>query len=203
MKSIAMFATATGLACGLVAAGAPAGWADGQLKSKYLKSEYAFTENQQCLDAPGGFNASLQPNNPSESRLVALALAGVYTFDGRGGLKVDDTAVGIDTIPSSTQNTTSVPNGVSQSGTGSGSYEFEADGSVTITFTIARKILTGLGAGLTYSIDQLVLSGQLSPDNKTLLLSTTEPVVSMLTVSNGVVFPLICNASGTAVKVGP
>jgi hypothetical protein len=197
MKSIAMLASTTGLVCALVATGAPAAWADG-----YLKGQYAVTESAQCLLAPGGFNPSLQPNNPSESTLASGTFAGVYTFDGRGGLTVDETLLNIGT-PASAQNTTSVPLAEAQSGTGSGSYEFEADGSVTITVGLAVTILSGPAAGVSYSIDQLVLSGQLSLDNKTLLLSTTKPVVSTITFSNGSVDQLICNGSGTAVKVGP
>ena len=204
MKSIAILASATGLVCSLAAINALTAWADDQLKGKY-----AFTENQQCLFAAGGgFNAILQPNNPARSVLGSNAHAGTYTFDGDGGLTVDEITHVIST-PAYSGNPT-LPSTHSETGTGSGDYKFAADGSVTLTFAItAAKILSGPNAGLTFSIDKFVLSGQLSTDNKTLLLSATEPVVSTVTFPNsttfpqGLVIPLICNFSGTAVRVGP
>jgi hypothetical protein len=198
MKSFAVLASATALACSLAAADARADEPETR-----LSGEYAFTESQNCLYAPG-FNSNLQPTNPAHSALGSGALAGTYTFDGRGGVTVDETFLGISTPASALNTSTVLPYATSQNGSGSGEYKFEADGSVTITFGLtAAKILTGPVAGVTFSIDQFVLSGRLSLDNKTLLLSTTEPVVSTALFSNGGVIHFICNFSGTAVKVGP
>lgn len=195
MKSTTILVSATALACLLVATNAATAWADDG-----LRGQYAFTESEHCLFALGGFNDSQQPNDPAQSVLESDAVAGVYTFDGRGGLTVDQTFHGIST-PASIQNTTFVPYAASENDTGSGDYKFEADGSVTITFAItSANVLSGPSAGLTFTIDQFVLSGRLSPDKKTLLLSATDPVVSTLTF-NGLMVPFICNFSGTAVKV--
>ena len=181
MKSIAMLVAAG--ACSLVAAEATADGFDNR-----LKGQYAFTENQQCLFALGGFDSNLHPVNTARSALGSDALAGVYTFDGRGGLTVDQTFHGIST-PAFTQTMNpALPYADSQTGSGSGYYKFEADGSVTLTFAItAANILNGPIAGLTFSIDQFVLSGRLSQDDKTLLLSAIDPVVSTATFSNGLV----------------
>jgi hypothetical protein len=68
--------------------------------------------------------------------------------------------------------------------------------------SVASGLRRGPSAGFTFTIDQFVLSGRLLPDNKTLLLSATDPMVSTLSF-NGLMVPGICNFSGTAVKVRP
>ena len=67
---------------------------------------------------------------------------------------------------------------------GAGNYTIGASGEVTITFVdLTGTFLTGRGAGSTFVIDQLLWDGQLSPDQKTLLVSATEPVVQTETAS--------------------
>jgi hypothetical protein len=205
MKPTAILALAAALSCSLVGAAAAAAQSDNSLMGKY-----AFTENQHCLVAlaQDGFNTSQQPNTPARSGLISLAHAGVYTFDGRGGVKLDETVLSIDTAAfTGTGEMTFIPQATSLTATtDTGQYEVDANGSVTITLVnTILKYLTGPNAGLTASLDQLVLSGQLSPDKKTLLLSATEPTVTTATLlpSNSFVLQEICNFSGTAVKVGP
>ncbi|MBV8739184.1 MAG: hypothetical protein JO007_18425 [Alphaproteobacteria bacterium] len=140
-----------------------------------------------------------QPNDPAHSLLGSDSLTGIYTFDGRGGLTVDDTITEIYTS-ASVQNT-EAPYTQSVNETSSGQYKVEADGSVTITFGVTGNTLNGPFAGSTFSIDQFVLSVRPSPDNKTLLVTSTEQVVSTLTF-NGLMVPFICSDSGTAVRVG-
>ena len=79
---------------------------------------------------------------------------------------------------------TFVPKAFSGTVIGAGNYTIGASGEVTITFVdLTGTFLAGRGAGSIFVIDQLLWDGQLSPDQKTLLVSATEPVVQTETAS--------------------
>ena len=134
-------------------------------------------------------------------------LAGVLTFDNQGGWSLNYTFLGIELAAfTGIGEGNFVPSAISGTATATGSYVVGPNGEVGITVTGAiSKILTGPPAGLTVTFTNTPpMSGQLSPNNKILLLSVTEPAVETETVSTGsVAAQRICYLSAVAVKIGP
>jgi hypothetical protein len=177
MKSIATLAFATTVTSAALLVGAVAPRA-GSLEA--LKGTYASTGEQVCLNTDDqNFDSSLQPVNPSASRIDSSGTTGLFTFDGRGTVTYNSTFVAIRGpafIGGSEPEPTFTPSAITGSSTsGAGStYEVEPDGQVTVTLVNQ--------ASATFVIQQFVLSGQLALDNKTLVLGITEPAVQKQTV---------------------
>ena len=146
--------------------------------------EDAFTIQNDCLNAPG-FNADLTPNDPALSSRGSGTQRGILTFDGLGGATFNLDFLHINTAAfTGSGEATFVPKAFSGTVAGAGSYTIGASGEVTITFVdLTGTFLAGRGAGSIFVIDQLLWDGQLSPDQKTLLVSATEPVVQTETAS--------------------
>jgi hypothetical protein len=194
-------ALAAALSCSLVAADAAAWSSNGA-----LSGQYAFTGTKTCLNTPDGFNSKQQPNVPATSDISPGSLAGVFTFDGQGGWSSNLTTLAISSAAFTGMGEVKfVPNAISATATATGSYAVGPNGEVVITVTAqTAKILTGPPAGLTLTFtNSPPLSGQLSPDTKTLLLSVTEPAVETESISNRAVSQRICYQSEVAVKIGP
>jgi hypothetical protein len=194
-------ATAAALSCSLVAADAAARSPDSP-----LKGQYAFTGTNTCLNTPDGFNPNQQPNVPAISNVSSGSLAGVFTFDGQGGWSFNETTLVIESAAFTGPGEGKfVPSATSATATATGSYAVGPNGEVGITVTgKTATILTGSATGLTLTYtNSPPLSGQLSPDHKTLLLSLTEPVVETESISNTPVNQRICHLSEVAVTTGP
>jgi hypothetical protein len=194
-------ALAAALSCSLVAADAAAWSSNGA-----LSGHYAFTGTKTCLNTPDGFNSKQQPNVPATSDISPGSLAGVFTFDGQGGWSSNLTTLAISSAAFTGMGEVKfVPNAISVTATATGSYAVGPNGEVGMTVTAATvNILTGPPAGLTVTLTNTPpMSGQLSPDNKILLLSVTEPAVETSTLSNGAVEQRICYLSYVAAKSGP
>ena len=63
-------------------------------------------------------------------------------------------------------------------------------GTVTVTWTPSFTILNGPAAGLTVSVDEVVLEGHFGPNGVTLV--KTDGAVEMVSVSNGSSLSRIC-----------
>ncbi len=63
--------------------------------------------------------------------------------------------------------------------------------------------LAAIALGGNFKIDQIVLSGQLAPDHKTLGLAITQPALQTQTTAAGAVRYRVCQRSDVLVKVGP
>jgi hypothetical protein len=64
------------------------------------------------------------------------------------------------------------------------------------------KILTGIRAGQTFTVDTLSFTGQVSGDNKIIDVATTTPDVETVTFSDGYVRKEICHRSRVHVFLG-
>jgi hypothetical protein len=69
--------------------------------------------------------------------------------------------------------------------------------------TYQGKILTGSRAGQTYTLsNEPEFTGYISADEKTLVLSTPNPAVEIITYSDGNSFQRICHRSRVLTKLG-
>jgi len=187
------------LVLAVIVAALPAWSADGDFAAR-LRGDYAFVQTRVCSQGtPGapGINDNLVLLSPNSLRTTGLR--GLMSFDGAGGGAFQSEELQLNaavTAPGQPQTGRSL-------GTCDLAYTVDADGHVTITLTACSAVGTlGGVAGMHFTSSDIFVDGQLSSDDKTLLLSDVAgPVSTVTTVETGLVTVRVCSRTGTAVRV--
>lgn len=177
-----------------------------------LMGDWQVQNNTTCLTAPGGFNANLQPLNPSQSSMAQSTSNGIETFgpptsiaangDITGNVTRNFTVLG-NGFTASAENTGFVPNASKTVYSNDVQTYHIHTGQNTISITVQDEfgsIVAGPRAGQTQVIDDFTVAGTVSADHKTIYWSTPDPVVENITYSNGQSYPRICHRATTLTK---
>ena len=161
--------------------------------SPQLKGEYAFTGTAACLVSGTPFSPNLTATSFTVS--TSFSVIGVRTFNGDGTGTIKGRSVNIDPPPRSISGAPcSVPGACPLGGISASSADFTAkftytvdgDGGFTtllVPGTFQGTVLTGPGAGSTFTIDQFSLTGLMSINNETLTLATDVPTQETQTIT--------------------
>jgi hypothetical protein len=157
-----------------------------------LRGQYAGTSSGGCLVSLSGFDQNDRPIDQTRTSSNLVTTEVVFTFDGHGrGNANFITSVTI-VVPG--PNTVAVPQVNLSAGGGNFTYAVGPKNTVTVTLTNpVFKNLNGPSAGLSSTIDQVVLEGHFGPNGVTLV--KTDGAVEILTNSNGSLVPRICGRS--------
>ncbi len=170
-----------------------------------IHGQYAFTGSAQCLIAPTGFNASLQPTN-GLWLLDTSSWEGVYTFnkDGTGEVtaiyRYNDLPCPAIPIPPSAGSAT-----VSWKFT----YTMTDEDIITITLAPGTYLGTydsGPRAGQSWSIDRVPQDGVISVNGKNINVTCGAPtLINILTSPGGPPSgsQLNCNVSHVLIRIEP
>jgi hypothetical protein len=171
-------------------------WAGaGNAASPQLKGQYAFTGTAACLVSGTPFNpADLTPTSFTVAN--SFSVIGVRTFngDGTGTLKGRSVDINppprmIGTLPCNTGPAACPLGGISAGSsdfTAKFTYAVDGDGGFTtqlVPGTFQGTVLTGPGAGSTYTIDQFSLAGLMSINHETLTLASDVPTQETQTIT--------------------
>jgi hypothetical protein len=177
---------------GLLSAGSAMAARDNNPNS-LLSGSYQFNQNQTCLSVPGG------DFGPPGLAITATGftdfayLAGVLTFDGVGNVTGHDHGISLPGNGPSSPNSSPVGTFADNC---SGTYKVRRDGSFIIHTNCA-------GTDGSYTLTGLQFKGQISPDGSVWTDIAAEPVVTTLTLNNGVTIKRICGAHAIAVRIQP
>jgi hypothetical protein len=161
--------------------------------SPKLKGEYAFTGTAACLESGTPFNANLTPTTFTVH--TSFSVIGVRKFNGDGTGTIKGRSVNINPPPRSISgDPCSVPGACPLGGVSASSSDFTAkftyvvdgDGGFTtllVPGTFQGTVLTGPGAGSTFTIDQFSLAGLISINHETLTLATDVPAQETQTIT--------------------
>lgn len=166
--------------------------------SSHLKGSYAFTGEDVCLVASGGFNASLQAIGTAFS--ASSSAAGIRTFNGNGTGTFTNRST-TTTVPPTVG---FLPSAGSSEGGASFTYTVADDTytSENVPGTDKGTILTGPRAGQTFKLEGVPkATGMISADGHTLVTSILTPGVETITYSNGDVELRICHRSRVYIKL--
>jgi hypothetical protein len=161
--------------------------------SPKLKGEYAFTGTAACLVSGTPFNPNLTPTSFTVS--TSFSVIGVRKFNGDGTGSIKGRSVSIDppprgnVFPAPCTPATCPLGGISASSadfTAQFTYAVDGDGGFTtllVPGTFQATVLTGPGAGSTFTIDQFSLAGLISNNHETLTLATDVPAQETQTIT--------------------
>jgi hypothetical protein len=195
----------------LALAGGSLALADGDLNAR-LHGEYAFTQIHFCVQTNvSGQNfgdplfGQVPPIPPFQvpaggATTRTLSNEGVLTFNGDGtgtfagkSLSMNHNVTGPGAIPVSEADFTC-----------SLTYTVNLDGSFTTQVECSGTILSGGGAGLTFTTSGTELNGQLGQGRKIFIANDTNPNVETFTLTppaGDLVFKRICGRSQTAIRM--
>lgn len=144
-------------------------------RDQFIQGDYAFTGEVTCISSPVGFNADLTPIPPVS--MSSFSIHGIYTFndDGTGMLKGRMVNTGL----------TSPFGANSIEAEHPFTYIINTDNTISLSSPAFLLILTGKGAGLTFTVDNIELKGMISNDKKSIILSSDEPRIEKTTYTNG------------------
>jgi hypothetical protein len=170
----------------------------------WIKGTYFATGDNGCLLSPAGFYT-----DPGPTQFTPEGPSLVQSSSVQGTLKINPDGTGsgefeelIITHPPATSagassSKYSVPF----------TYTVAEDGTLTVVFgTLKGELLTGSSAGLCFTLSPPPLTGRITRDKSTMLLSNTDPTVETLTLMtcSGVIvkeLPRICHRSRVLVRV--
>ncbi len=170
---------------------------------KAIHGEYAFTGQSSCLVGSNGINPILTPVD-NKVYHTSESTQGVRTFKNNGTGTVQGTSVFIIPPPTVGPPGPSVPSAGSYEFSFQFTYNVKHDGTITtelVPETFLGTYLTGPLHGVTFTIDQLSLSGMVSSDHKTLTLSSEGTAVEQSTNSSGSVSAQICHRSSVLIRL--
>jgi hypothetical protein len=163
--------------------------------SPQLKGQYAFTGTAACLVSTQQFNPNLTPSPGSLTVSNSFSVTGVRTFNGDGTGTIKGRSVDINPPPrGNVAPAPCTPATCPLGGISAGSSDFTAkftyvvdgDGGFTtqlVPNTFQGTVLTGPGAGSTYTIDQFSLAGLMSINHETLTIATDVPAQETQTIT--------------------
>ncbi len=134
-----------------------------------LNGQYAGTSSGGCLVSLSGFDGNNRPIDQTKASSNIFTSEVVFTFDGHGRGNANFlTNVNI-VVPGPNTPSVAVPNVGLVSGAGNFTYSVGKKNTVTVTLTDpVFKNLNGPSAGLSSTIDEIVLEGHFAPDGVTL-----------------------------------
>jgi hypothetical protein len=198
MKRLPRIVTAGGLALAVATAisidvnGAKAD--EDRASNSQLSGQYAGTSSGGCLVSLNGFDGNNRPIDQTKAYSNMFTSDVVFTFDGHGRGNANFlTNVNI-VVPGPNTPSVAIPNVGLVAGGGNFTYSVGKKNRVTVTLTDpVFKNLNGPSAGLSSTIDEVVLEGHFGPNGVT--LTKTDGAVEMITPPTGSPFPRICGRS--------
>lgn len=194
MKKLGVFVIIAAIAIFISTATATAGDKD---PKKTIKGDYAFTGEGFCISSPSGFNPNLTPMDGWFFQ--SFNVQGVWTFnhDGTGSRQGRSVIVTLISPP------VSPPSASSMDFQASFTYTIGPDDTITtqLSSPLTGQMLTGPRTGQTFTIDQIVLTGMISKDNKSLTIATDEPQIETVTFSDGFVEHRICHRARVLLRL--
>ena len=150
-----------------------------------------------CLAAPGGFNSSLEPNDPASAQVTTYSTYWTVDFP---------------TILGSNTGTFSVQAVIVEGQPGPTAGSYTLSGSFTLTSSAGQPVIqTVLGAGgkftsgpasgVTFGVDEITLNDFLHA-NRTVDLVSLSPFIENLSFSDGGSIPRICQRSASLAPGG-
>jgi hypothetical protein len=155
-----------------------------------LKGTYFSTGAQACLVSPLGFT-NQAPNNVALAFVQSSSVQGTYRFhaDGTGTAQFKELL--ITHTPATNASATSSEQSFSFT------YALADDGTLTlISGPVSGTILTGSLKGVNVTLtDFPLMSGRIERNGTTIMISTADPTIEMLTLElpNPLVLPRICH----------
>jgi hypothetical protein len=188
--------SAAALSAILLATGMAAGHAE------TLQGQFTGSAEMVCLNSANGFDANLQPNDPNRASISTRSVLGLLNFNGSGGGTESSTEVATSTPVKVSASST--PQANSSQSSGAFTDTVGAGNVVTITTSnLSGTFLTGPETGETFVVDQVVMSGFLSPDGSTLILASPTTNIETATLSTGKIIQRVCHRSGVFVLNPP
>jgi hypothetical protein len=156
----------------------------------HLKRTYFSTGEQACLVSPLGFTNQV-PNNVALAFVQSSSVQGTYRFhaDGTGTAQFKELLI--------THSPATNASATSSEQSFSFTYALADDGTLTlISGPVSGTILTGSLKGVNVTLINFpLMSGRIERNGTTIMLSTTDPTIEMLTLElpNPLVLPRICH----------
>jgi hypothetical protein len=166
-----------------------------------LRGNYAGTGADTCLYSSLGFNSQFGVVTGSSVWSSSNQTTVVRTFGGHGKGATNGNSMSMIVPPTPGF----LPGASSDDFIVSFTYTLSDDvlSTSNVNGTYQGKVLTGSRAGQTYTLsNEPEFMGYISADEKTLVLSTPNPTVEIITYSNGNSFQRICHRSRVLTKLG-
>lgn len=158
-----------------------------------LRGDYVFTQRNICVDTvPGGFDRDTL-ELLEDGEVTSFTSRGVTSFDGNGGMRVNDGEVTVIFQDQTSAGDTPFvgPSPFSCEGT----YSVEQDLGFEMTFDCVGEVPPFLETG------PATLKGQISRYGQTLIFTGNEPVIEELSIPGvGVVAERVCTAIATDIR---
>lgn len=182
-----------------------------------LIGDWQSQNNTTCLNAPGGFNAHLKPNNPAESYVNQHTSFGIQTFAAPTRISPNGAITGNITrnyyvlsisFPALVANTTFVPSSGKDVFTNDVQTYHITTGSNAVSLMVQNEvgsIVSGPRAGQTSTVDGYTVAGYASANNKIISWESPDDTIENVTYSGGGLtapqtVPRICHRATTLTK---
>jgi hypothetical protein len=164
----------------------------------HLKGTYFSTGEQACLASPAGFT-NQAPNNLALAFVQSSSVQGTLRFEANGTGTAHFKELLITHPPAPSTSASSTEQSFSFT------YDIADDGTLTLlSGEVTGTVLTGSLKGVNFVLDNFPqMSGRVERNGTTIMISTTEPTVEMLTLElpSPVVLPRICHRMRVLIPV--
>jgi hypothetical protein len=163
-----------------------------------LHGDYAINATLACVQNQLGFGPGpdLELLGPANTRTITVH--GVLTFNGDGTGTVQARSLAV-LHSQAFLVTGGQPVGESEF-SGDVSYTVNPDGTFTAELAVSGQVLSGISAGLTLDISDIVRQGRIAQGGRALIISNTVANVETVVIG-ATTFKRICGRAGAALKI--
>jgi len=160
-----------------------------------LKGDYKLVVTLTCVSSPNGFNENL--TRIGDGKVISAHTNGIVTFDGDGNGTFDGSVLVIDPVKLNAGDAPVTPADT----TGTFTYTVNTDGSYEDNKVLTVTNTGGPSQGVTRTINNILVDGQLSANGEMILLHDSKPNIEVITLPNESTVDRICGRTGTAMKI--